>query len=187
MKKTLWLICLSVFLVAVSFAAVGAAEKAPEMKPEVVKTMDAKEQAEFSKQVDLFIQTVSLGEDIKDPLVLVAAVKMLDELPGKAIAKPGKDEKNPVFYDRKALLDQAKQYAAGDSELLAVIAKVETPPLKTAVRGHHGGYHDRYYDHHDRGRYYDRYDYYRPRYHRRHYDCTWFQFCGPHGCRMACR
>jgi hypothetical protein len=184
MKKTLWLICLSVFMVAVSFAAVGAAEKAPEMKPEVVKTLDAKEQAEFSKKVDLFIQAASLGEDMKDPLILVSAVKMLDDLPFDGIAKPGTDEKNPARFERKALLDQAKKYAAGDSELLAVIAKVETPPLKTAVRGHHGGYHDRYYD---RGGYRDRYDYYEPRHYRRHYGCTWFQFCGHHGCRMVCR
>jgi hypothetical protein len=184
MKKTLWLICLSVFLVAVSFVAVGAAEKAPEMKPEVVKTMDAKEQAEFSKKVDLFIQAASLGEDMKDPLILVSAVKMLDDLPFDGIAKPGSNEKNPARFERKALLDQAKQYAAGDSELLAVIAKVETPPQKTAVRGHHGGYHDRYYD---RGHYRDRYDYYEPRHYRRHYGCTWFQFCGHNGCRMVCR
>jgi len=59
-----------------------------------------------------------------------------------------------------ALLGQAKQYATGDEELLAVIAKVQEPPEKTAVRGHHGYY----------GGYYDR------PYHHRHFDCTWFVY-----------
>ncbi|MEI8356311.1 MAG: hypothetical protein WCG31_09515 [Deltaproteobacteria bacterium] len=184
MKKTLWLICLSVFMASVSFAAVGAEEKAPEMKPEVVKTMDAKEQAAFAKKVDLFIEAASLGENMKDPLILVSAVKMLDDLPFDGIAKPGSTEKNPTRFERKALLDQAKKYAAGDSELLAVIAKVETPPQKTAVRGQHGGYHDRYYD---RGNYRDRYNYYEPRNYKRHYGCTWFQNCRHGGCKMVCR
>jgi len=184
MNRILMLICLSLALVAFPFTVVGAEEKKPETEKEVVKTMDAKEKAEASKKAELFIQTATAGETMKDPVILVAAVKMLDDLPFKAIAKPGSDEKKPVFYDRKAMLDQAKQYAAGDSELLAVIAKVETPPEKTAVRGPHGGYHDRYYD---RGYYYDRYDYYRPRHHRRHYDCTWFQICHHGQCRMVCR
>lgn len=184
MKKTLWLICVSIFMVVFSFAVVGAEEKKPDMEKEVVKSMDAKDKAEYAKKADLFIQTATAGEDMKDPTILVAAVKMLDDLPFKAIAKPGKDQKNPAFYDRKALLDQAKKYAAGDSELLAVIAKVETPPLKTAVRGPHGGYHDRYFD---GGRHHDRWDYYRPRHHRRHFDCTWFQVCRHGYCNMVCR
>jgi hypothetical protein len=184
MKKVLMLFSVSLVMVAFSFTAVCAEEKKPVMEKEVVKTMDAKEKAEASKKVDLFVQTASAGENMKDPVILVAAVKMLDDLPFKAIAKPGTDEKKPAFFDRKAMLDQAKQFAAGDTELLAVIAKVETPPEKTAVRGFHGGYHDRYYDH---GRPYDRYDYYRPRHHRRHYDCTWFQVCRHGYCQMVCR
>lgn len=180
MKKTLWLVCLSFFVVAVPFTAVGAAET----KKEAAKTLDAKEKADFSKKVDLFIQVATLGEDMKDPMILVSAVKLLDDLPFDGIAKPGKDAKNPARYDRADLLKQARQYAAGDSELLAVIAKVETPPEKTAVRGHHGGYHDRYYEH---DRYYDRYDYYRPRHHHRHYGCTWFRICRYGNCEMVCR
>lgn len=184
MKKVLMLFSVALVVVAFSCPVAGAEEKKPEMEKEVVKTMDAKEKAEASKKAELFIQTATAGENMKDPVILVAAVKMLDDLPFKAIAKPGTDEKKPVFFDRKAMLDQAKQYAAGDTELLAVIAKVETPPEKTAVRGHHGGYHDRYYDH---GRPYDRYDYYRPRHYRRHYDCTWFQVCRHGYCKMVCR
>lgn len=184
MKKTLWLFCLSLLMVAFSLTAVGAEEKKPEMEKEVVKTMDAKEKAEFSKKVVLFTQVVTLGEDMKDPLILISAVKMLDDLPFEGIKKPGKDEKNSASYDRKAILDQARQYAAGDSELLAVIAKVETPPEKTAVRGYHGGYHDRYFEH---GRPYDRDDYYERRHHRRYYGCTWFQVCRHGNCEQVCR
>jgi hypothetical protein len=184
MKKVLWLVCVSVFAVVASIASVGAEEAKPEMKKEVVKTVDPKDKAAYSKKVDLFIQTATLGEDMKDPLILVSAVKMMDDLPFEGIAKPGKDEKKPALYDRKALLDQAKQYAAGDSELLAVIAKVETPPQKTAVRGYHGGYHDRYYEY---GRPYDRYNYYERRHHRRHYGCTWFRICHHGYCEMVCR
>ncbi len=175
MKKTLCIICMIMFVCAVGFSAAWAQEKKPEAKQEAAKPMDAKEQAEYSKKVDLFYKIVAYGESQKDPLVMLSAVKLLDDLPFGGVAKPNTDEKNPVRYDRVALLDQAKQYAVGDEELLTVIAKVQTPPEKTAVRGHghgHGHGHHGYYD--------------RPR-HRHHWGCTWFEHCRHGRCEMVCR
>jgi hypothetical protein len=174
MKKIMCIMCLAMFVCAVGFTAVWAQDKKPEAKQEAAKPLDAKEQVEYSKKVGLFYEVVAYGEAQKDPLVMISAVKLLDDLPFGGIAKPGTDEKNPARYDRVALLDQAKQYAAGDTELLAVIAKVQDPPEKTAVRGHgrgHGGHYG-YYD--------------RPQ-HRRHWGCTWFEHCRHGRCEMVCR
>jgi hypothetical protein len=170
MKKTLLILLAMVFVCTLSFAGAWAQDKKPEAKKEAAATMDAKEKAIFSKKVGLFYQLVAYGEAQKDPLVLLNAVKVLDDLPFKGIAKPGQDEKTGARYDRTILLNEAKEFAAGDNELLAVIAKVEEPPEKTAVRGHHG-YHG-YYD--------------RP-HHRRHYECVWFEVCRHGRCDWVCR
>jgi hypothetical protein len=173
MKKTLWFISLTVFMFASSFT-VMAEEKAPVTKKEAAPTMTAKEKAEFAKKVDLFIQLATYGETNKDPLVMLGAVKMLDALPFAGIVKPGEPEKGGARYERDALLNQAKLFAAEDQELLAVIAKVQTPPEQVAVRGGHGGRggggHGGYGG---RGGYYER-----PQHHRS-YDCNWH--------RGACR
>jgi hypothetical protein len=168
MKKTLWFIMLTVFACASTLSMAWAEEKKAAAKKEGSPAMTAKEKAEFSKKVDLFIQLATYGETNKDPLVTLSAVKMLDELPFKGIVKPGEAEKGGARYEREALLAQAKQYAAEDQELLTVIAKVETPPEKTEVRGHgdrHGGY--------------DRHHYYERRHHERRYGCDWHR--GRHG------
>ncbi len=172
MKKAVCIVWLMVFMCAVSFTAVWAQEKKPDTKPTATKTLDPKESAEFSKKVGLFYQVVSYGEAQKDPLVILTAVKLLDDLPFAGIAKPGKDEKTVTRYDRVALLDEAKQFAAGDDELLAVIAKVQEPPQKTEVRGHGRGHDYGYYD--------------RP-HHRRHYECTWMNVCRHRHCDWVCR
>jgi len=145
-----------VFICASSFTTVWAEEKKTDAKKEAAPAMTDKEKAEYTKKVDLVNQLATYGETQKDPLVLIGAVKMLDELPFKGIVKPGEQGKAGTRYDRETLLKEAKQYAAGDKELLAVIAKVQTPPETTAVRGRHGGGHGgghhRYYErrHHDR-------------------------------------
>ena len=112
-------------------------------------------------------------------------MKLLDGLPFAGIAKPGEDGKTGARYDRTDLLKQAKEYATGDEELLTVIAKVQDPPEKTAVRGHFGppgpppppgfggppgpwGYYDRPY-------------------HRRHYSCVWEPICRHGHCDWICR
>ncbi|MBA4416496.1 MAG: hypothetical protein C0392_01090 [Syntrophus sp. (in: bacteria)] len=175
MKKMFCIICVMVFVCAMAITAVWAQDKKPDATKQAAAMPDAKDSAEFSKKADLFIQIASYGEANKDPLILISAVKLLDSLPFDGISKPGQDGKSGAKYDRVALLGQAKQYAAGDEELLAVIAKVQEPPEKTAVRGHggHGGHHYGYYD--------------RP-HHRRHFDCTWFRVCHHHGgCNMVCR
>jgi hypothetical protein len=175
MKKVLFIVCLIMFVCGFSVGAVWAQDKKPEAKQEATKPakpMDAKEQAEYSKKVGLFYQVVSYGEAQKDPLVILSAVKLLDDLPFDGIAKPGSDEKKPARYDRAGLLNQAKQYAAGDEELLTIIAKVETPPEKTAVRGHGRGPHHGYYD--------------RP-HHRHHWGCVWYEYCRHGRCEMVCR
>jgi hypothetical protein len=182
-KKTLWLTCLAVLVSTTSFAAQAAetpkaaakpaaAAKAPATaKAPAGPVMTAKEKAAFAKQVDLFTQVAAAGETEKDPLLLLSAVKMLDQLPFGGIVREGAQEKGA--YDRDALLSSAKEYAAGDAELLAVIAKLQDAPEATAVRGyrHHGD---------GPGYYYDR------RYHERHYGCDWHRVCGRRGCDWVC-
>jgi hypothetical protein len=176
MKKTLWLLCLTVFLCASSFSVVCAEEKKPAAKKEAAPAMTAKEKAEFSKKVDLFIQLATYGETNKDPLVTLSAVKMLDELPFTGVVKPGETEKGGARYEREAMLKQAKEFAAEDQELLAVIAKVQTPPEKVAVRGHYDR-RDRFYS----GHYYER------RHHERRYGCDWIRVCRHGDCNLVCR
>jgi hypothetical protein len=163
-----------VFFCAISFGNLMAQDAKSPAKPEAASTLTDKDKAEFSKKVGLFYQVVSYGESQKDPLVLLTAIKLLDDLPFDGIAKPGQDEKSGARYDRTSLIAEAKKIAAGDDDLLAVIAKVETPPEKTAVRygGHHGqgryGYYDRHHNRH-------------------HYGCVWFQVCRHGHCDWACR
>ena len=174
MKKTLWSTCVAMLVCAAPFAS-AAEDKTPAAKPEAAPVMTAKEKADFAKQVDLFAQVASYGETQKDPLVLLTAVKMLDDLPFGGVKKP--DAADKATYDRAGLLAQAKLLATGDAELLAVIAKLEEAPEATSVRGRH----DRDRDRDDRpGRYYDR------RYHDRRYECDWFKVCGRHGCEWVC-
>jgi len=161
-----------VFICASSFTTVWAEEKKTDAKKEAAPAMTDKEKAEYAKKVDLFIQLATYGETQKDPLVMLSAVKMLDALPFKGIIKPGQPEKRGACYEREALLNEAKQFAAGDKELLAVIAKVQTPPEKIAVRGHHGGGHHGYYERH---------------HYSRHYDCNWYRVCNQFGdCELVC-
>jgi uncharacterized membrane protein YgcG len=141
MKKVISIICLVAFICTVSFAAAWAVEKKVDVKPdakkEAVVEPTAKEKAEIEKKVDLFYKVVAYGEEQKNPIILISAVKIFDDLGFSTIAKPGKDAK--AVYERVALLDQAKLYAANDGELLAVIEKVQTPPEEVAVRSRHGG------------------------------------------------
>jgi hypothetical protein len=171
MKKTILIFCALAIMCAASFTAVMAQDAKPAMKSEAAATPTDKEKADFSKKVSLFYQIVSYGETQKDPLVLLSAIKFLDDLPFAGIAKPGQDEKSAARYDRATLIAEAKKFAAGDDDLLAVIAKVETPPERTAVRGH-GGYDHGYYGRHRHGR---------------HYGCVWFQVCRHGYCDWVCR
>jgi len=188
MKKVLSIICLVVFVCAMTFTLAWAAEeKAPEPKQEKAKALTAKEQAEYAKKVDLFQNVVTYAEAQKDPLVMLSAVKMLDGMPFGGIAKPGTDEKKPALYDRLAMLDQAKQFAEGDTEVLAVIAKAQTAPEKTDVRwgGRHGGYggHGGWGGHRGGPGWY-----YGPPRHHRGWGCVWFTRCHPYrGCTRVCR
>lgn len=144
MKKVISIICLVAFICTVSFTAVWAADK-----KEAAAVPTAKEKAEIDKKVDLFYKVVAYGEEQKNPVIMISAVKIFDDLGFTDIAKPGKDAK--AVYDRAGLLSLAKEYAANDAELLAVIDKVQTPPEQIAVRGHHG---DRYRGHGGDGGYY---------------------------------
>ena len=179
MKKTVWLISVTIFLCASLFSVAMAEEKKPVTKKEAPPAMTAKEKAEFSKKVDLFIQLATYGETNKDPLVTLSAVKMLDDLPFTGIVKPGEAEKGGARYERDALLNQAKQYAAEDQELLAVIAKIQNPPEKVAVRGHHGG--GRGERDFGPGHYYGR------PHHERNYGCNWIRICRHGDCNLICR
>ncbi|MBA4418291.1 MAG: hypothetical protein C0392_10340 [Syntrophus sp. (in: bacteria)] len=173
MKKIICIICFMAFICAGFSTAVWAQEKKAPVMP------SDKEKAEVAKNVDLFYKVVSYGETQKNPLILVSAVKLLDDLSFSSILKPGQDEKGTAVYDRVSLLNQAKQYAANDAELLAVIDKVQTPPEQTVVRhgGHGHGGHGGYYGHHWRGHGHGG----------RHWGCNWYQRCGHHGCNWVCR
>jgi len=72
---------------------VWAQDKKPVAAKQGATALDAKENAEFSKKADLFIQIVSYGEANKDPLILLSAVKLLDSLPFDGIAKPARMQK----------------------------------------------------------------------------------------------
>jgi hypothetical protein len=181
MKKTLWFISLIIFVCASSLTMVWAEEKKPVVKKEAAPILNAKEKAEYSKKVDLFIQLASYGETNKDPLVTLSAVKMLDELPFTGIVKPGEPEKGGARYEREALLNQAKQFAADDQELLAVIAKVQNPPEKIAVRGRHDGRGDYGGRDFGPGHYYGR------PHHERNYGCNWIRICRHGDCNLICR
>jgi hypothetical protein len=166
MKKTLWIMLLLVFACSVSFTTVWATEKKAEAKKEAAD-VDPKMKAEMKKKADLFMKVVAYGEAEKDPIVMLSAVKMLDEMPFKGIKD--KKSKDGVQHDRDSLLKKAKEFAADDKEMLAMIQKIQDAPEKTEVRGHH----DRY-GHGDR--YYGRHHYYERRHHRRHYDDFWFLY-----------
>lgn len=173
MKKNLSIVCLLVFMTTLSFSLVWAGEKKAD-----AKAPDAKQKAELSKKADLFVQVVTYGEEQKDPVIMVSAVKMLDELPFKGIEKPG--DKSGAVYNRDAILNQAKEFAAGDTEMLAVIAKVQDAPETADVR-HHRGHRDRFGHGRD---YHGGHHYYERRHHDRYWDCTWrFNRFGDWVCR----
>ncbi len=177
MKRTLWLTCLAVLVGATALAAQAAPPEAAKAadKPAAAPTLTAQEKATFSKQVDLFTQVATAGETEKDPLLLLSAARMLDELPFGGIERPkAKPDAEPTVYSRDELLKLAKEYAAGDAELLAVIAKVQDAPEPTAVRGR---VRER---HHGPGYYYER------PYHERRHGCDWVRVCGRHGCDWVC-
>ncbi|MHC1727849.1 MAG: hypothetical protein AB9866_17910 [Syntrophobacteraceae bacterium] len=191
MKKTACIILSLALVFAVSFTAVWAQEKKVENQQVTAAAPDDKEKAEFTKKVDLFYQVVSLGEAQKDPLVLITAVKLLDSLPFKGVVKDsvkeGQDPKDAPRYDRVALLNQAKELAAGDKELLAVIAKVQEPPEKTEVR-RHGRHHGGHGGHRGHGGWHGgHHGYYVRHHHPRFYGCTWLYLCGYGGCDWVCR
>src|SRR5512140_2897798 len=139
MKKTLWFTCLAVLAYGMSSAALGAEEKKPEAAKASASALDAKAKADFSKKVDLFYQVATYGDEQKDPFVLISAVQILDDLPFGGIAKTDEQDKSGAKFERAALLESAKQYAAGDAELLAVIAKLQEAPEATEVRARFRG------------------------------------------------
>jgi hypothetical protein len=155
MKKYLLLICLLTFVCALSFSSVWAAE----VKKEQAAKMDAKQEAEFAKKVELFTQLATYAETNKDAIAMVSAIKMLDQLPFDGIVKPGQPEKGGDRFDRATMVKQAKEYSVGDAEALAVITKFQDVPKKIAVRGYY------YY----------------------HYVCYWYYVCGRYSCRWVCR
>lgn len=178
MKRTLLLTGLAAFLCGLPAGSALAQETKPEVKavakPEAAPVMSDKEKAEFAKQVDFFVQVASYGEAHKDPLALVTAVRLLDDLPFTSVARPGEGEKSGPPYDRDALIAQAKASAGGDAGLLAIIEKVQDAPEPTAVRG--GGHRPP-----PPPRYYDR------NYHERHYRCRWVRECHRGNCEWVCR
>ncbi|MHB8880794.1 MAG: hypothetical protein ACYC69_04680 [Thermodesulfovibrionales bacterium] len=168
MKKTFWFVMMLVFVVAVSFSGVWAEEKKDDSKKEGVMVVEKKHRSELQKKATLLLRVVAYGEAEKDPIIMLSAVKILDDLPFKGI----RDEKSKdgVQYDRESLLAKAKEFAADDAELLALIAKVKDAPEVAEVRGRHRGHRDRWG--HGRG-YYGGHHYYERRHHERFYDCFW--------------
>lgn len=166
MRKKQWFSCVAFFLCASFCTGVWAVDSKPDTKPAASATaaaasLDKKQHAEFAARADVVLQMVSYGEAEKDPIVLLSAVKLLDSLPFPSVSTTDEKGKEIKQFGRDSILKQAKEFAAGDTELLAVIAKVQDAPVKTEVRGR--GDRDRFgrYDgrHHD-GRYYGGHFYY---------------------------
>ncbi len=185
MKIRLKSICTLVFVGILSCTAAFADQKAPEAEKVEAPKLDSAQMSDFSKEVAMLSQVATFGEANKDALVMVSAVRLLDSLPFEGVVKPGTDEKANVRYDRKEMLKQAKEYASGDKEVLAVVAKLEEVPDKTDVRGggygghggQHGGYSGGYHGGYHGGGYG----------HRGRHHCYWAQRCGPWGCEWICR
>ncbi|OQX20504.1 MAG: hypothetical protein BWK76_01030 [Desulfobulbaceae bacterium A2] len=162
----------------------GAEQKAPAPDKAEALKFEAANISDFSKEVAMLSQIVAFAEANKDALIMISAVRLLDSLPFEGVAKPGTDEKAAARYERKEMLNQAKEFAAGDAEVLAVVAKLEETPEAVGVRHHggpHGGYHGGYHGGHHGG--YHGSGYWHPR---RHH-CVWVQYCGPWGCEWICR
>lgn len=187
MKKNVWFVAFLVLVFLFAVTAVGAQEKKPEAMQEKAAKLSPKDIAPFAKEVSLFNQLVTFGEANKDALVMVSAVRLMDSLPFEGIAKPGKEGKDGARYERIALLNQAKEFASGDTEVLAVITKLQDVPEKTDVRhgGHRGGHRGGNHGHHNWGHHggYHGGGYYYPV----RYGCVWYQVCGRHGCNWVCR
>lgn len=84
------------------------------------------EEAPVSSMAPMTIaRVVAFGQQNQDPLALITAVRMLNDL-GANVAIPGTDvgatgEQSQPVFDPVALLEEAESYAAGDAEVLAMI------------------------------------------------------------------
>ena len=70
-------------------------------------------------------RVVAFGQENQDPLALLTAVRMLNDL-GAHVAMPGSQaqptgEQAQQMYDQVALLEEAEGYAAGNEQLVAMI------------------------------------------------------------------
>ena len=136
MKKVLSIIGVAIFLGTLFFGAAWAEDKEAAPAKAAAPSADDKEKAEIDRQVGLFYQLVGTAETEQNPLLMIGAIRLFDDLPYSGIAKPGMDEKKPdSVYDRMSLLNEAKKYAAGDTEMLALLVKMEDAPETTVVRG----------------------------------------------------
>jgi hypothetical protein len=200
--KTNWrfvcLMVLSGFFVCVAAWAQDKAPEATETKEEEAVKFDPAQMADFSDRVATLSQMVSLAQSNMDALMMIGAVRVLDSLPFEGVEKPGTDKASKDQYDRKDMLNKAKEFASEDKEILAVIAKLEEVPETTAVRGRHGRHGRR-----GRGPWHGKWNphagwfpghrpppgfYVGPGYPPppMPYPCRWFQKCGPWGCRWIC-
>ncbi len=187
MKTTLKFICAMVLVGIVSCASAWAQTKAPDAKAEELPKLDPGQIAEFSKEVSMLNQMVSFAEANKDSLIMISAVRVLDSLPFEGVAKPGSDAKSKARYDRNEMLNQAKEYASGDKEVLAMVARLKEVPERTDVRhpGHHGHHHGHHHGWHHGGFHggYHGGGYWHPTV----YPCVWVLEVGPLGWGWVCR
>ncbi|MGF1625514.1 MAG: hypothetical protein ACFCVH_11575 [Alphaproteobacteria bacterium] len=70
-------------------------------------------------------RVIAYGQENQDPLALVTAVRMLNDL-GAHVAQPGAQseptgEQSQPMYDPVALLEEAQGYATGNDQLIAMI------------------------------------------------------------------
>jgi hypothetical protein len=178
MSKRPWFTCIPILMLASSYTAAWAADSKPDAKVATpatatapAATLDKKLQAEYNAKADTFLYMVSYGEAEKNPIVLLSAVKLLDDLPFSSISTTDEKGKEVKQFDRDTILLHAKEFAAGDTELLAVITKIQEAPVKSGVRGHdgrdhYGRYEGRYHD----DRYHGGHFYYERPMHDRYYE-----------------
>lgn len=105
---------MGVAAVALAAAAVGSMQSA-----------FAEEAPTSSMQPMVIARVIDYGQQNQDPLALVTAVRMLNDL-GAHVAQPNPDAQSvegqqQPSYDPVALLEEAEGYAAGDPQLIAMI------------------------------------------------------------------
>lgn len=152
-----WVVAATVLTAAFAWAAEEPAEapaaQAQATQPAADKqgpnagakaTSDSPE-AQAVQRLQMAYQLAAYGQQQKDPLALTTAARILKQTPVKEQARQKKTEgtapaqeaakKDKPAVTAESLLEQAKQMAAGNETVLALVQQVETERSRGAVSG----------------------------------------------------